>query len=251
MNPIEIISIDLSNHCSKGCPFCYNHSFPAGHAEWTPSEVIAFAKDCIVHGTQAISLGGGEPFEYEGIFEIIPALYPLCYLTVTTNGLPLLDNKILSKLKEIHPDKIHISIHNPDDKIEVDRVLKQLVELNDLGIKPGVNLLVSDTTVKDATEAYTRLRTILEKSQIILIPIRPNHTPTPSQLSQVANGEPFQSPSCLLKCAPPQNFVSVSWDKKINPCSFAPNKVALTSLDYNGLMDALHSIASTKWESCH
>ena len=27
---IEQISIDLSNYCSKQCPFCYNHSRPEG-----------------------------------------------------------------------------------------------------------------------------------------------------------------------------------------------------------------------------
>lgn len=251
MNPIEIISIDLSNHCSKGCPFCYNQSTAKGASAWTVSEVIAFAKDCIAHGTQAISLGGGEPFEYDGIFEIISVLYPLCYLSVTSNGLPLLQDKILKKLTENHPDKIHISIHNPGDYNEVERIINQLLQLKNLGIKTGVNLLISDTTTTDATSAYGRLRTILKKEQIILIPIRPIHTPTPKQLSEVANGESFQAPSCLLKCSPPSNFVSVSWDKKVNRCSFAPNKVALKSLDYDGLMDALRLVESNEWESCH
>ena len=42
---IELLSIDLSNYCSKQCPFCYNHSTRAGNTLWKPQEVIAFASD--------------------------------------------------------------------------------------------------------------------------------------------------------------------------------------------------------------
>ena len=42
---IEQISIDLSNYCSKQCPFCYNHSRPEGATRWRPSEVIRLATD--------------------------------------------------------------------------------------------------------------------------------------------------------------------------------------------------------------
>ena len=43
---IEQISIDLSNYCSKQCPFCYNHSRPEGRrpssSRSTPSPIIVF-----------------------------------------------------------------------------------------------------------------------------------------------------------------------------------------------------------------
>ena len=83
-----MLSVDLSNYCSKQCPFCYNHSNREGSTQWKPQEVIGFTSDCIAHGVESVSLGGGEPFEYEGIFEVIDALYAQCYLTVTSNGLP-------------------------------------------------------------------------------------------------------------------------------------------------------------------
>ena len=57
---------------------------------WMPEEVIDFASDCIAHGIKAVSLGGGEPFEYEGIFYIIYALYDKFYLYIKTNWLPFL-----------------------------------------------------------------------------------------------------------------------------------------------------------------
>ena len=145
---VEQISIDLSNYCSKQCPFCYNHSKREGNTVWLPSEVISFASDCIKHGVKAVSLGGGEPLEYLGVFDIIEALYPLAYVTLTTNGLPLDTPSIIDSLKLHKPDKIHISIHNADNEKEVSRVLRQITLLKDLEIKPGVNLLIRLSNVK-------------------------------------------------------------------------------------------------------
>ena len=244
---IELLSIDLSNYCSKQCSFCYNHSRKEGNTLWKPSEVIDFASDCIKHGVKAVSLGGGEPFEYDGVFEVIDELYPLCYLSVTSNGLPL-ENKDTWGMLETHkPDKIHLTIHQPDNEAEVSRVENRLQEIGNLGIKPGLNLLIGADKVAYAKEVYARISNILQSDQIILVPQRFTNTPTSKQLASVAGGKPFQSPSCLLKCQRPTNFCSVSWDKKVNSCSFASGKEPLESLDYNGLEQALRRV---KWGSC-
>ena len=245
---IELLSIDLSNYCSKQCPFCYNHSTREGNTIWKPQEVIAFAADCVkTGGVKAVSLGGGEPFEYEGVFEVIDALFPLCYLSVTSNGLPLENPDIWDKLTKHKPDKIHLTIHQPDHQDEVDRVERQLRQIAGIGITPGVNLLVGADKVEDVRRVYERLSKTLEPKQIILVPQRFSNTPTPKQLSDVAGGKPFQSPSCLLGCQPPENFCSVSWDKKVAPCSFAPCKKPLTTLDYAGLQSALQNV---RWQPC-
>lgn len=236
---IELLSIDISNYCSKQCPFCYNHSTKEGNVKWTPTEVIDFCSDCISNGVKAISLGGGEPFEYDGVFDIIDALYSKCYLSVTTNGFPLLNEAVWQELMSHKPDKVHITIHNPDSKTEVDRVVNQVGRLKGSGIKPGVNLLVGASKIKFAHDTYQKLLTILDASQIILIPQRYGNTPTPKQLAYVADNKKFQSPACLLQCHRPQRFASVSWDKKVNSCSYAPNKEELSTLDFRGLDEAL------------
>lgn len=239
---IELLSIDLTNHCTKQCPFCYNYSGEQGHSLWQPSEVIDFAKDCIVNGVKAISLGGGEPFEYEGIFQIIEELYPLCYLSITSNGLPLNKSKIINSLKINKPDKIHLSIHFPESTTEVERVEKQLELIKSLDIKPGINLLVSKKNIQKAKDAYETLSKILTPDQIIIIPLRFSNTPSPTQLTEITKGRPFQSPSCLLGCKKPDNFCSVTWDKKVNWCSFAKEKVQLGNISYKGLVDSLKQI---------
>jgi len=244
---IELLSIDLSNYCSKQCSFCYNHSTREGNTVWKPSEVIEFASDCIKHGVKAVSLGGGEPLEYDGIFEVIEALYPLCYLSVTTNGLPLEDPDVWHKLEQYRPDKIHITIHLPDNEKEVERVEALLPRIESIGIKPGLNLLVGADKIAAAASVFQRMKKLLDSNQIILVPQRFSNTPTPKQLASVAGGKPFQSPSCLLACKRPEDFCSVSWDKKASSCSFAPCKEPLETLDYNGLQQAL---ARLNWKSC-
>lgn len=244
---IELLSIDLSNYCSKQCLFCYNHSTREGNTLWKPQEVIDFASDCIKNGVKAVSLGGGEPFEYDGVFEVIEVLYPLCYLTVTSNGLPLEDKDAWQKLQNCKPDKIHITIHQPDNEKEVQRVESLLLRIESIGIKPGLNLLVGANKVEAATIVYRRMMNILKSDQIILVPQRFSNTPTPKQLASIADGKPFQSPACLLNCQRPTNFCSVSWEKKVNSCSFADGKQPLGTLDYKGLINALEKV---EWRSC-
>ena len=214
---------------------------------WKPEEVIRFASDCVAHGIRAVSLGGGEPFEYDGIFDIIDALYPKCYLSVTTNGLPLEEHEIWKRLLEHSPDKIHLTIHQPDNKEEVQRVIQMVLKLSETKIKPGVNLLVGKDKITQTKEVYRFLLKYLSADQIILVPQRFGNTPTPQEIGLVTDGKPFQCPSCLLACKKPENFCSVSWDKKVNFCSFAKDKEQLPSLDYEGLVLALDKV---KFVSC-
>lgn len=244
---IEIISIDITHRCSKACTFCYNSSNPTGETDWTASEVVSFAMDCIRNGVKAISLGGGEPFEHTEIFEIIEALYPHAYVTVTSNGLPLLNTEVFSKLSVIKPDKIHLSLHNPSDLKELNRIVQQLAELERIGIKPGVNLLVAKSKIEDAKHTHRELRKHLSTSQIILLPMRYGDSPTAEDMNYVADGTKFQSASCLLGCRPSENFVSVTWNKQVSRCSFAEGKTKLESLNYDGLLMALNQ---TEFKTC-
>lgn len=247
MNSPELLSIDLSNYCSKECAFCYNHSRREGNTMWRPQEVIDFATDCITHGVKAVSLGGGEPFEYDGVFDVIGDLQKKCYLSVTSNGLPLEDVAIWNRLLSARPDKIHLTVHHPNDNGEVARVLERTVMLRRIGIKPGINLLVGADNIPAAKTTYMEAMKILSPDQIILVPQRFSNTPTPRQLASVSGGHPFQSPSCLLSCRRSADFASVSWDKKAGPCSFAGGKATLASLDFAGLQAAL---AKAAFRSC-
>ena len=246
---LQRLSIDLSNRCSKACNFCYNRSFADGKTVWQPQEVVDLVKDCVKNGLQAVSLGGGEPFEYEGVFEIISALTPHVFVSVTSNGLPLYKRKIWKKLLKNKPDKIHITIHASHDEEKVCNTLHYIDYLEEENIKAGINLLVSFDKIEETKQLAHRLINDfgISRKEIIFIPRRFSLQPTPQQVLEVAGNEPFQSPSCLVACKPSERFCSLSWDKRINFCSYSPSKATLQEISYNGIINALNSI---NFKSC-
>ncbi len=210
---------------------------------WKVEELIPFILDLHKHGIDAVSFGGGEPFEYGGIFDLISGLMSEMYVSVTSNGLPLEKEEVFSKLLQNKPDKIHLTIHHPENKAEVERVINMIKKIAAEGIKSGVNLLVSNFNVKAAKAVYAELLSNgITSDRIILIPRRFTREPTPKELSSIACGKPFQSPSCLTGCKQPTEFCSVSWDKKVNWCSYASGKQSIHELTYKGLMDALNRV---------
>ena len=61
---------------------------------------------------------------------------------MTTNGL-LLKHDVVDWLIAARPDKVHISIHFPENLPEVERVIRQVHLLTERGVAAGVNLLVA------------------------------------------------------------------------------------------------------------
>lgn len=235
---IERISIELTNRCQKACWFCYNHSQPQGATEWTPKQTVAFVSDCADHGVQAVSFGGGEPLQYDGTWQILTELRGRLFRSLTTNGL-LLDQEF-SNLLEAAPDKVHVSIHFPQNEKEVARVIAQVVQLESSGIRSGVNLLVAQSNLNAAYRAAGELRDAgIANDRIVYLPMRGQDTPTPKQISQVAGGKPFQSMSCLTLCERSPRFCSIGWDKTVAWCSYTTARAPLERLTYSGLSQAV------------
>lgn len=241
MNP-ELISIELTNRCQKACWFCYNHSLPEGDTTWTPDEVVSFVEDCATHGVKAVSFGGGEPLQYEDIFEIFTRLKGTLFRSMTTNGL-LLDEAMLQRLVEVEPDKIHVSIHFPQRRTEVERVIRQVHEIEAKGIRSGINFLVTQTDLIAAQNAAKMVRDSgIGNDRIVYLPMRSQDTPTPKEMATVAGGNAFQSMSCLMQCAKSPRFVSISWDKQVAWCSYTVTRSPLLDLTYQSLLNALDGL---------
>lgn len=248
MQQIRQVALDLTNSCSKNCWFCYNHSHTGGNTRWTVPEVISFALDCHANGVEAFSLGGGEPLEYDGLFEIIDGIKDELYTTVTSNGLRLEDENFFQEFTKHLPDKIHLSIHCPDDGEEVSRVIRMVKRLDGFPVKSGVNLLVSTKTLEEAKTVLTKLEKCgIGRERVIVLPMKYQLSPTPEQIKEITESRPFQSPSCLLGCKRPEHYCSVTWDKKVCPCSYSPSKVRLEEVSFRGLVEALSNV---RFESC-
>ncbi|MCB9741842.1 MAG: radical SAM protein [Alphaproteobacteria bacterium] len=238
---VDRLSIELSTRCDKACAFCYNHSGPEGEGAWAFDELVAFIADCAAHGVRFVSLGGGEPLQWPRLFELLDALSGVVYRSLTTNGLRL--DGLMPELVAARPDKVHVSIHFPRRWPEVERVTRQVLALGEAGVPAGVNLLVDARELDEAQAAVTHLRAAgLGPEQLMILPRRGAHTPTPRQLGQVAGGPRFQSMTCLLACGPSPRFVSIDAQRRAAWCSYTETRRTLPSLDHAGLMAALEGL---------
>jgi sulfatase maturation enzyme AslB (radical SAM superfamily) len=239
--PVERLSIEVTNRCGKACAFCYSKSLPSGGTSWTTDELVTFVEDCARLGVKAVSFGGGEPLEFAGIFDLLQRLRGTLFRSMTTNGLRLTDD-VRAALIEAAPDKVHVSIHFPENQPEVSRVIGQVIELDQSGIASGINLLVARSNLEAARTAAERIRSAgIDNRRIIYLPMRGHDTPTPAEVASVAGG-PFQSMSCLAACANSPRFCSISWDRKVGWCSYTRARRELRALNYEGLQNALDGL---------
>ncbi len=189
---LERISIELTNQCPKACSFCYNHSSPQGQTAWSVRELVDFIGDCASGGVKAVSFGGGEPLVFDGLFEVLTALRGIVFRSLTTSGWRLDD--YLDRLVAAAPDKIHVSIHFPQHAAEVAHVIGLVKQLEDAGLRSGLNFLVDREQLPSATMAAQQVRDAgIVNERIVYLPMRGLNTPTPRQVATVAGDLPFQS----------------------------------------------------------
>ena len=209
--------------------------------QWTVDELVGLVRDCAANGTKAVSFGGGEPLQYEGVFDLLKTLDGLLCRSMTSNGLRL--EQHFDELVDTRPDKVHLSIHFPQNEKEVDRVVRQAHQLSTAGITSGINLLVAQSNLKAAETAAKMIRESgIGNERIVYLPMRSSDTPTPKQIAQVAGMKPFQSMTCLSKCGKSERFCSVGWNKMAAWCSYTESRRALETLDFDGLMNALEGL---------
>lgn len=242
------ISLEPSRFCSKGCAFCYNGSSPRGRDGFSAREVISLARDCAEHGVRFLSIGGGEPLEWQGLFEALDALRGVLGRSLTTNGLELVKRPALfEELARVKPDKVHVSIHAVENQREVVRVLEQVQALDELGISAGVNLLVRQSHLAEARAVVTQLeQSHIGRERIVFLPSRgiPGQTPSAEDVAWVATGVRessggFMSMSCLRGCAKSPRFVSIAADRTVAWCSYTVARRKLTALTHAAVLSAL------------
>ncbi len=242
MSALRRVSVEPSRRCKKACAFCYNGSGPEAAGEWTREELVAFARDLARHGVEALSLGGGEPLEWDGVFEVLEALDGVLARSLTTNGLPLDEPGVLDRLVAARPDKVHVSIHDPRARGEVRRVIAQVHLLASRGIPSGVNLLVARSRLGAASAAARALRAAgLGNERIVYLPMRGADTPRPAELHAVAGG-PFQSMTCLRACGASPRFASIAADRSAAWCSYTRTRRRVSAPTHAALVAALDGL---------
>lgn len=240
---IELVSIELTNQCSKQCSFCYNGSKRGGATQWTVEELVAFIKDLSFSGVKAVSLGGGEPLEYPGLFEVLERTDGMLFRSMTTNGLLLDKEDNFQRLLSARPEKVHVSLHFPENRKEVQRVLRQVKAIAASDIIAGVNLLVRDDQLLAARAASDFFKAEgIGVAQIVYLPMKMSNPVSAKMVAFVAGQQHFQSMSCLKACGKSERFCSVTWDKKVAWCSYTRSKARLETLDYQGIVQQLEHL---------
>ena len=242
---MELLSIELTNKCKKACSFCYSSSVPTGTIAWNPRQLIDVLNDCHSFGLKAVSFGGGEPLEYEPLFDVLEALNSNLYKSITTNGL-LLTDSLLERLAR-HINKIHVSIHFPEKESEVLRVCRQVRQIEEHDIKAGINFLVRKSQLDFAKKAARIISEHRFKpEQIIWLPMRLiGDEPTPKELASIATlvSPQFQTAYCLLSCKKSPRFASINCQQEVGWCSYTSSRTKVNPLTWDGLIKALQDLS--------
>lgn len=142
----ELADISISNHCSKGCSFCYKDS--CINNEFLSVEDYCRILDSMNHPQYGnvfqIALGGGEPLEHPDFIEIIAET---CRRSIvpnfTTNGMQLTP-KICGSLS----GKIGAVALSVSSMADLEK--KKLAFLIDAGIKTNIHYVLSKNNLEEA-----------------------------------------------------------------------------------------------------
>ena len=142
----ELADISISNHCSKGCEFCYRNSIP--NQSFMSLKQYQFVLDSL-HSDQwgnvfQVALGGGEPLEHPDFEAIIlKTVQRGIVVNFTTNGVNL--DKDRAEFLKGKIGALAISVHRlqdlPFDKIRF---------LTEAGVRTNLHFVLNNESLDEA-----------------------------------------------------------------------------------------------------
>lgn len=145
--------IQVTNHCNLRCSFCSQTSDPSNQHWWKPNDLFALCKYLDEWGLCGVAIGGGEPFTYPHLSQLLHRIYDSTGLdvSVTSNGLLITDDDLQTLAG--HIGEIRISCWSKSDTSKLKRLLGKGVPIavNTILFKDGID------RVKEVTEEAKRL----------------------------------------------------------------------------------------------
>lgn len=169
----SMATVNLTSRCNQQCIYCeIGKNIPSIEKDILKVEDLRWIIDQLaVNKIRKISLCGGEPFLFEGIFDVVAYAHIKNIRTsVTTNGMTVhtLKEDELNVLKESKTE-INLSIDSFDEKVQthtrgnpsaLSNALKSIKRLNEKQIPTTVLTVISKHNYSDLskffTEAYER-----------------------------------------------------------------------------------------------
>lgn len=129
------VQFGITNGCNLACTFC-SRDLDA-RSTWTVESAFAILRDLSESGVLEVALGGGEPFAFRGLSDLVSRIYdetPLA-IGITTNGLLCDARKIASIARKL--SQIRLSVYDDNDW------RKTLDLLDASGARWGINYLLT------------------------------------------------------------------------------------------------------------
>jgi len=99
-----VVNIDLTNRCNLSCKYCYAANREAEVTDIQTDVCIALIDELFTeHGVFHITIAGGEPLLYSGIFQILNISFGQYWekMVLLSNGTPLLNNKFFDRFSAV------------------------------------------------------------------------------------------------------------------------------------------------------
>lgn len=241
------VQFAITNRCNLACTFCSRDVRTA--STWTGESAFVLLAELDQAGVLEVAFGGGEPFAFKGFVELVQRLHAETRLAVsaTTNGL-LLDAARLRALRGRY-GQLRLSLYDDND-------WRQRVELlAGEDARFGVNLLVTPARLASIEDLVLELAEAGCRDVLLLSYTggdRSLHL-APHEASALAErvgrlaralagqaelkldvcwGERMSGVPQVLRrqdCGAGRDFVVVTSDRKVQPCSFHHDAVPFGS----------------------
>lgn len=244
----RVVQFGITNQCNLACTFC-SRDLDAESA-WTFDTAFDTLAGLADAGVLEVAFGGGEPFTFKGFSELVRKLHAETRLAVnvTTNGLALTRERLAAIAGSI--GQVRLSLYDDNDW----RTRVSLCAA--VGIRFGVNYLVTPERLSTLTTTTLELASLGYRDILLLSYNGTDDTLhlSPQQVAQLTTqvtllsralphsrialdvcwGERLESvPRLFAKpdCGAGSEFIVVTSDKRLMPCSFHHVALPVTNAD--------------------
>jgi len=144
----ELVDISISNHCSKGCDYCYRDSKPDG--SFMSLDDYKFVLSSLNHKKYGnvfqVALGGGEPLEHPEILEILELTKQFNIVpNFTTNGENITKTLVDNIKGKVGAAAVSLNNLNGINNSKIELLIKG-------GIRTNIHYVIDRNNIKQAIQ---------------------------------------------------------------------------------------------------
>ena len=241
--------IAVTNICNLTCHFCYRNL--KSPSDWTYETLLEFCQQASAWGVLEVAFGGGEPMLFPNWEQFIHELYETSHLAInfTTNGMKLTDDFLRNIAGKY--GNIRLSLYETN---HYEQTIQLLVKHQ---ARFGVNWLITPDELPDFEMKFLRLLGLGVRDFLLLsykghdasMHFKSEHY---AEFARIVN-KLYQATSSvaqikldvcwgdllpdvprlfdMLDCQAGDDFLSITSDKQIKPCSFHHWTIPFQTLD--------------------